>query len=737
MLKHIPRRSAVLALPVCVLALGISARTSTSQTFEEFTEVIEVQVPVNVVDKNGQPVRGLTAEDFEIFDGRTRQELTNFRVVDLDTIRFGGQVDEDGNWVEAPDRPLATSRGEVERAIPAEARRHFLLLFDLSFSSPSSVLRAREAAREVVINSLHPTDLVGVATHSVETGPRLVLTFTPDRAQLARAIDTLGVPRLVRQSDPLSFLLRGPTYDPDWPSPTTGRFDPGGQGRNLGIDDLTIIGQQMSRQEKTYVRGRIFTWAKSMGVLGKMLDSVKGRKHIIYFSEGFDGRLLLGRRPDSEDPEHVLDRESIVFGEYWMVDSDDTYGNVALQNEVAETLEIFRRSDCTIQAVDISGLRADFAEQERIKSVGQDSLFYIANDTGGEFFADANNLEEPLNSVLQHTTVTYLLGFQPSKLEADGSFHRLRVRVKADRGARVFHRKGYFAPRPFEDLHPFEKNLLAADAIASAAPRKDFGLSVLAAPFKAREDAAYVPIIIEVEGEGLLTQQKDEYLSVELYTYVTNERGEMRDFFTEQVGVDLSPGDQAFRRAGLKYYGHLELEPGKYLVRVLVRNATTGLTAVESVPVFVPEYGAEEPALLPPLFFDTGGGWVMVRQRDTDGPQRSVVYPFTVNGEPFVPAARPVLHQRQGIQFCIIGYNFGDGQLELETILLTEDGRVVEGGALELVERTITGIGGVDKLLATLELHDMKAGDYEFQVAVRNLGSGSIQTSSIPVSIVN
>ena len=126
MLKHIPRRSAVLALPVCVLALGISARTSTSQTFEEFTEVIEVQVPVNVVDKNGQPVRGLTAEDFEIFDGRTRQELTNFRVVDLDTIRFGGQVDEDGNWVEAPDRPLATSRGAVERAIPAEARRHGL-----------------------------------------------------------------------------------------------------------------------------------------------------------------------------------------------------------------------------------------------------------------------------------------------------------------------------------------------------------------------------------------------------------------------------------------------------------------------------------------------------------------------------------------------------------------------------------------------------------------------------------
>ena len=35
------------------------------------------------------------------------------------------------------------------------------------------------------------------------------------------------------------------------------------------------------------------------------------------------------------------------------------------------------------------------------------------------------------------------------------------------------------------------------------------------------------------------------------------------------------------------------------------------------------------------------------------------------------------------------------------------------------------------------ELDDLQAGDYEFQVAVRNLGSGSKQTSSIPVSIVN
>ena len=438
-----------------------------AQTFDDFTEVIEVQVPVNVVSKSGDPVRGLTVEDFQLFDGKAEQEITNFRVVDLETVSFGEAKSDE--WVEST-QDLPPSRSEVERAIPSEARRHFLLLFDMSFSRPATILKAREAAREVVLNSLHPTDLAGLATMTVESGPQLVLTFTPERAQLARAIDTLGAPRLVRRSDPLAFVLYGANYDPEFPSPPppttgSGSFALPGRG-GLGINDLTIVGQQISRQEKSYTRGRIFTWSTQMSELAQMLNSVKGRKHIIYFSEGFDGTLLLGRKADHDDPEHQLDRTSIEQGEYWMVDSNDMYGHVPLQNQVAETLDAFRRSDATIQAVDISGLTADGLAQERVKSVGQDTLFYIANDTGGEFFADANNLEDPLNSVLRHTMVTYLLGFQPSKLEADGSFHRIRVRVKAANGARVYHRKGYFAPRPYEELHPFEKNLLAADAIA-------------------------------------------------------------------------------------------------------------------------------------------------------------------------------------------------------------------------------------------------------------------------------
>src|SRR6185369_13975602 len=51
--------------------------------FEGTSQVVSVAVPVNVVDRDGQPVRGLTAGDFEIWDGNEKQAISSFEAVDL------------------------------------------------------------------------------------------------------------------------------------------------------------------------------------------------------------------------------------------------------------------------------------------------------------------------------------------------------------------------------------------------------------------------------------------------------------------------------------------------------------------------------------------------------------------------------------------------------------------------------------------------------------------------------
>jgi hypothetical protein len=109
---------------LALLAAGLGAAAASAQTYVESTQVVVVEVPVQVI-RDGEPVRGLTAADFEVYDGREKQTLTGFEAVDLATL--SGE---------------AVSTAEL----PVSARRHFLILFDLTFSAPEALVKARKAA---------------------------------------------------------------------------------------------------------------------------------------------------------------------------------------------------------------------------------------------------------------------------------------------------------------------------------------------------------------------------------------------------------------------------------------------------------------------------------------------------------------------------------------------------------------------------------------------------------------
>lgn len=707
--------------PLLLLALLLPAIPLLAQKFEERQDVVVVEVPVNVTDRDGQPVRGLTADDFVLSDDGKPQQITGLEVVDLEI--------------------LSGEQGAVEaQALPSAQRRHFLLLFDLSFSNPSAILRARLAARDFVLQHLHPADLAAVATFSLEDGPRLVITFTPDRAQLARAVDTLGVrgqdARASLHLDPLHFLV----------APPAGERGGAGQERETRLDirggaeaelleHLTILNLQMDRNQRTFDSSRITAYARALGDLARALNSVQGRKQVVLFSEGFDSRLMIGRQPESGDEEQQRDQLNAQRGMLHLVDSEQMYGNSGLLNDIKKMTEQFRRADCVIQAVDIGGLRAAAEIRPTARNVGQDALFLMAEPTGGELFKDANDLGHQLARVLKRSAVTYVLTFQPAELKADGAYRRLRVELKKGaRGVHVSHRAGYFGPRPFRDLDALEKSLLASDAIASAAPADDLAMEVLAAPFRASEGSSYVPVIVEIDGPSLLEGHEGDKLTVEIYTYVTDARGEMRDFFTQVVGLDLSQNRKALARTGLKYYGHLELGPGDYRLRVLARNAQSGRTGVESMPLAIPPYDSAKTVVLPPFFVEQPGRWILVRE---EARESSVIYPFTVNGEPYIPAVKPELKGKDDSRLCLVAYNLPLGRVEVEGKVLTTDGREVPGSRLQLVERTVTGISRLDKLLATFHAGTLQAGEYRLEVAIRHPGGAAVSSSSLPFSVAN
>ena len=721
------RRFAVSALAGLFLAAvpGPAQEPDDLRQFEDRAFVFEVQVPVNVTARGGEPVRGLGPDDFQILDDGEAQELTGFRVVDLDMI--------------APDERRVI---ETDYGIPPAARRHFLFLFDLSFSAPTSVGKARAAAQDFVLEHMHPTDLAAVAVQTVESGPQLLITFTPDRAQLSRAIATLGNPRLLNLAtkDPLGFMIDAPGAS------IAGALDVGGVNEDIrsmerDLDSyLQVIGNEMAKYEKSYARGQISSWTGSLQGMARILASVQGRKHVVLFTEGFDGRLLFGRQPDFFDQEMQREQEAIDTGQYGRVDTDNRYGNTQLLGNVNRMLNEFQRANAAIHTVDISGLRADLPEEHRTRIVHRDALHYLANETGGALHEDANDFGAELGEVLESSTVTYLLSFEPSTPGEPGEHRRLRVRARAPKGAQISHRMGYYTPRPFDDLHPMEKRLLASDLIAAAAERDDLAIDVLAAPFRAGEDRAYVPVIVEVGGAGLLEDHEPARLPVEIYAYVTDDKSEMRDFFSRVVTLDLSGREDAFGNTGLKYYGHLELGPGDYLLRVLVRNGLTGATGVETVEVRVPAFDAGKPALLPPFFHEEPGSWFLVREQPADQYAKTTVYPFTVNGEPYVPSAVPLVRRDRdsaGSEICIVGYNLGRGDLTLEARLVDAEGDPIDGGSLRLRERTVTGIPGLDKLVAAFDPADLPPGDYTLTVAVTDPATRLRPVNSIPIKVLN
>lgn len=687
--------------------------------FGEEARVIAVEVPVNVVDRSGRPVRGLTQTDFEIFDDGKPQPISDFEVVDLGSAETAKLRPDD---------------------LPPNARRHFLLLFDIGFSKPASVLKARLAARQFVVERLHPADLVGVGTFSHSAGFRLILSFTSDRAQVAHAIDGLGLDR-TQQIDPLKLVLEAPqTPGQDSLAQSRERTNDLSQNlRDAELEHFKLMAEELEKNERGFERSQITNFSKELSAMARALSSVSGRKQVVLFSEGFDSRLLTGDplRPPSEGDERT---QLLEQGSLWRIQGDDLYGNTELQRRLGDMVEIFRRADCTLQSVDIGGLRAggDVLAKGPL-NVGQEGLFYMANETGGTLFKDANDLGTQLDELLERNSVTYLLTFQPTINRFDGRFHRLRVKLKekSDRDLRLSYRQGYYAPRPYEELSDFERDLLASNAIVTAAQAEEIRVDVLAAPFRATPAWAYVPVITEIDGASLIEGHASDKLDIEIYAYATDDHGEMMGFFTRQISIDLTQGRKQLLEGGVKYYGHLELKPGEYRLRVLVRNALNGRTAVRSVPLTVPTYEEQGTIVLPPFFLETPGRWLLVRERLDDARPGSTIYPFTLKGEPYVPSARPVVARGGETSLCLVAYNLGTGSISLDGEVVNALGQPVEGGLLHLVERTATGIDGYDKLLARFSSTGLEAGHYTLKVVVRDDARGFREINSIPITVQN
>jgi hypothetical protein len=351
----------------------------------------------------------------------------------------------------------------------------------------------------------------------------------------------------------------------------------------------------------------------------------------------------------------------------------------------------------------------------------------MAKGTGGELYEHYNDLSTAMGQMLRRTGVTYVLTYQPDEIKHDGEFHKLRVELKnAPRGARIVHRPGYYAPLPFAKQSPLEKLLQTANDVMSGEESGTISTSVLAAPFQVPgTDKAYVPVLIEIDGKTLTANTTGTMLPAEIYVYALDQSGAVHDYLSQTMGLDLSKAGTALSQNGLKFFGHLDLMPGDYSIRVMVRNGVTGASSLRVVPVHVAAQG--QPALLPAFFPEAPNKWILAKEAQrTQGKPPS--YPFVARQESYIPAGHPMLSEGQETRMSLVGYNLGTGELQTESKVLRKDGKEVGPADVKVVEREA---GTPDRLLATFKPSKLEPGEYLLRVTVTN-GAGLSQSSTAP-----
>ena len=721
-MKPLVRPFISLLLLALLPAAGVSqapagAPPSKQAKVQALTDVTIVEVPVYVAGKDGRPVRGLTKADFELFDEGKRVDSWDLDVIDLED--FGRQT-------VTPDVPL-----------PPAAQRHFFFLFDLTFAQPINIAKARHAAGGFVQNSMKNGDLGAVGTVDVEKGLRLVLSFTSDRDQLAAALSTLALPSLTSATaDPLHLTVFDPSSSTFSSASQTAQSGRAALGDSEWADILSIFAQRNERSFDSYSQGRVQALTKEMAGLARMLDSIHGRKNIIYFSEGFDSKLLTGITGETSGR---TEGDQIVSGEHWKVDTENRYGRSELRMALDEMFRIFKRTDSVIYTVDISGLATQAASSvegatssDRGASTarlgsrgrGQEALYSFASETGGQLFKNSNDLGEHLEKLQEETALVYLLTYSPSVLTEAGRYHNLKVKVKAS-GAQVSFRAGYYEPRPWSKLAPMERRLLAAQQIAYGLPRNDIPVRVLATPLLAgNRDGARVPIILEIPGETLVKQAAGDKLSLEIFAYATDQALKTKGFLSQSLNLDLARVGPQLSSSGLKFYGEIYLPAGMYWLKVLVRIAETGRSGLMIVPVTVPPSEHRQLFAVGPLFHETPGKWLMVKATPRPGTPASGPYPFVSRGESFIPAAGPVLERSGEAALSVYVYNApADSDLEVQGEIRGKTGIRLGPAVISKVASSRDG-GGPLSLLCSFRPEKLEKGGYTLWVGVKDRVTG-------------
>lgn len=479
----------VLVLGLGAMAPGLVATTSAQQPVEEFDQVVEVRVvnvDIYVTDREGNPVTGLSREDFELqIDGRP-VALSNFYAI------------EDGEEVPAKMAPAAVAgtAPSSRRDAPApssdepEPQPTWLVLYvDNANIKALHRTRVLRDVRRFLYEDGGEFDHILLASY--EGSLHVRQPFTGDPEKVVRALDEIATiqPFGDAEEDELFDVIRA-------------------------LEDRDAQRERVAYRVEAYAQQRENELRRGLEPFRELLDSLAGlpgRKVMLYVSDG------LPMNPGEE----LFNALQLRYRDLGSLQGVARY---SVAREFDRLSVAANSAGITLYTLDATGLNAPLAGDVEAVGSGVDNLRAtvgsvrtanlqaplrkLAGETGGLAFLNSNRFGEELERLAHDARSYYSLGFRPPHAD-DGRFHRIRVEVRR-RGVTVRHRYGY-RNEPIETR--LEQTVEAG--LRWGVAENPFGVAIRAAGAAAggeggsHEPTVVVPIEISVPLDALVLLQRD------------------------------------------------------------------------------------------------------------------------------------------------------------------------------------------------------------------------------------
>ncbi|MEJ7711566.1 MAG: VWA domain-containing protein [Pyrinomonadaceae bacterium] len=410
-----------------------------------------VQVDVVVTDQKGQHVTNLNAEDFEVFEEGRKQEVRNFSYVSTDGSAEPGDNGRSTSTSTPSTRPLNSSTDVTN------SRRTIALVVDDLGISFESMVSVREALRKFVAQQMLPTDQVAIITTSKRIGA--LEQFTSDKRQLQRTIDNI------------QFYPGGHAGLSPFEQPQQQLADPT-EVPELASKSAQTINDLEAERAANYTVGTFGTLNFVMQGLGQM----PGRKTVMLFAESF--RLFTNQGRNArlfENLQRLTEQANLASTVIYTTDASGLNPlSMTASDKVLglsytfdpRTVGDFRTGSArSIRSAAAPSLReiarqeggssAAFKDLEELMNLrdtqnieSQTVLSYLAQQTGGLFTRNTNNLTLGTERMLDDQKGFYLIGYRPHESVIDPATGRRRYRdltVKLKRSSlRLRSRDGYY-----------------------------------------------------------------------------------------------------------------------------------------------------------------------------------------------------------------------------------------------------------------------------------------------------